>query len=287
MRYAPYISLIFAKFVFMLALAQTAVAAEKLSFYDYSGKTDNISPVGESPPIDENLLTYGKWMYRSLCIRCHGSAGNGQGADWKLTEFDPIHWLPRQPRNFNNAVFKLRSTPSGSLPLDRDLFESISRGLVPESDMPSFSFLPERDRWALIGYIKSFSNIWVEEEEYQEPPIVVTKPPPVTQEMVAKGKIVYKRMKCAKCHGEFGKGDGPSADELTDDNGLPITPRDFTDPNQFVGPNDLTGIYRTLMTGLDGTPMPTFSDFLDDMEAWQLVYYVMSLRLKSKSSPKL
>jgi cytochrome c oxidase cbb3-type subunit 2 len=264
--------------VFVAVFTLAVASAEASEFYDYSGETGNVSPIGESPPLDDNLLAYGKWLYRGLCIRCHGVEGDGQGADWKLTEFDPIHWLPRQPRDFGNAVFKLRSTPSGSLPLDKDLFESISRGLVPETDMPSFSFLAERDRWALVAYIKSFTDIWVEEAEYQEPPIAMSRPPPQTQTAIAEGKVLYKRMKCAKCHGELGIGDGPSADELTDDNNLPITPRDFTDPNQFVGPNDLAGIYRTLMTGLDGTPMPTFSDFLDDDEAWQLVYYVMSLR---------
>ncbi len=266
--------------------AQTVTPAETLDFYDYSGDTGNNVPMGESPPVDDNLQTYGKWLYRGLCIRCHGSEGDGEGADWKLTEFDPIHWLPRQPRNFGDAVYKFRSTPSGSLPLDIDLFESISRGLVPETDMPSFSFLAERDRWALIAYIKSFSDRWVDEEDFQEPPLVIPKPPPRSKEMVAKGELIYQKMKCAECHGDTGIGDGPSADELTDDNDLPITPRDFSNPGEFVGPNDPAGIYRTIMTGLDGTPMPTFSDFLDNTEAWQLVYFVTSLRSQETEEQK-
>jgi cytochrome c oxidase cbb3-type subunit 2 len=85
-------------------------------------------------------------------------------------------------------------------------------------------------------------------------------------------------MKCAKCHGELGKGDGPSAPELTDDNGLPIKPRDFSDASQFVAASDPKGIYQTFTTGLDGTPMPTFADFLNEQKRWQLVWYVMSLR---------
>ena len=75
-----------------------------------------------------------------------------------------------------------------------------------------------------------------------------------------------------------GKGDGPSAPGLEDDSGLPIVPRDFTDAGQFVGSSDPQGIYQTFTTGLDGTPMPSFADFLDEDQRWQLVWYVISLR---------
>ncbi len=263
-----------------MSLTLADAAGPATSFYDYPAATGNITPVGKSPPVTGTLLRYGEWLYRGLCIRCHGPDGDGQGADWTLTEYNPEYWLPRQPRDFTEAVFKLRSTPSGSLPTDRDLFETISRGLVPAQDMPSFMFLPERDRWALVAYVKTFSDRWREERDYQEPPIVIPGPPAPTADRVTQGKRVYAEMRCAKCHGESGKGDGPSAGELTDDNDLPIVPRDFTDPSQFLGPSDPQGIYRTFTTGLDGTPMPSFADFLDEQQRWQLVWYVMSLRPK-------
>ena len=259
-----------------LAASAASAASAPEGYLSSSRQTGNLLPAGAGLAPTPDLLVYGKWMFRSLCVRCHGIEGNGEGADWKLTKHDPVHWLPRRPRNFTDPVFKLRSTQSGSLPTDANLFESISRGLLGDKDMPSFKFLPERDRWALVAYIKSLSKRW-KEEPPQDPIEIGEAPLPDAPTLVA-GKVVYKRMQCAKCHGEVGKGDGPSARELTDDDGLTIVPRDFTKPAEFVGPTDPRGIYRTFTTGLDGTPMPSFADNLNETERWQLVWYVLSLR---------
>ena len=249
------------------------------SLFDYSAATGNVEPVSDGIPVSNRLLEHGEWVFRGLCIGCHGINGDGNGAVWELGEqYAKDHQLPRKPRDFTEAVFKLRSTPSGSLPTDEDLFISISRGLVLEHDMPAFKFLPERDRWAVVAYIKSFSDRWEEEAEWQEDPIIVGEPPIPDADMVAAGEKVYELMQCEQCHGPTGKGDGPSAPGLEDDAGLPIIPRDFTDATQFVGSNEPKGIYQTFTTGFDGTPMPSFADFLDEDQRWQLVWYVISLR---------
>jgi cytochrome c oxidase cbb3-type subunit 2 len=258
---------------------QEAPTERKKSFFDYPAATGNIEPVGETPPVTPRLVEHGRWVFRGLCIGCHGAKGDGNGAVWELGEkYAKAHKLPRKPRDFTTAVFKVRSTPSGSLPTDKDLFRAISRGLVADQDMPAFKFLPERDRWAVVAYIKTLSTRWEEEKDYQEPAVEVGEPPIPDEAAIRIGKLVYAEMKCAKCHGELGKGDGPSAPELTDDNGLSIKPRDFSDAGQFVAANDPRGIYQTFTTGLDGTPMPTFADFLNEQKRWQLVWYVMSLR---------
>ena len=249
------------------------------SIFNLSAATGNIEPVGAPVAPNPTLLRHGEWVYRGLCIGCHGVDGDGNGAVWELADvYAPEHKLPRKPRDFTEAVFKLRSTPSGSFPTDVDLFKSISRGLVADHDMPAFKFLPERDRWAVIAYIKTLSPRWEEEAEWQEDPITVAEPPLPDPAMLVAGKGVYERMQCAECHGPLGKGDGPSAPGLEDDNGLPIVPRDFTDAAQFVGDAAPKGVYQTFTTGLDGTPMPSFADFLDEDQRWQLVWYVTSLR---------
>ncbi|HEX6722294.1 MAG TPA: c-type cytochrome [Burkholderiaceae bacterium] len=254
-------------------------AAAKKPWFQESTAVGNIDPTGASPPVDARLLAHGQWVYRGLCIGCHGAKGDGNGGVWTLGDkFAKAHKLPRQPRDFTAAVFKVRSTPSGSLPTDADLFKAISRGLVADQDMPAFKFLPERDRWAVIAYIKTLSKRWQEEKDFQEPSVEVGAPPLPDAAALAAGKEVYAKMQCAKCHGPLGKGDGPSADELTDDSGLPIKPRDFSDASMFVAASDPRGVYQTFTTGLDGTPMPSFADFLKEDERWQLVWYVMSLR---------
>ena len=249
------------------------------SVFNLSAATGNIEPVGEAVPPNPTLLKHGEWVYRGLCIGCHGVDGDGNGAVWELADvYAPEHKLPRKPRDFTEAVFKLRSTPSGSFPTDVDLFKSISRGLVADHDMPAFKFLPERDRWAVIAYIKTLSPRWEDEADWQEDPITIAEPPLPDAGMLLAGKDVYARMQCAECHGPLGKGDGPSAPGLEDDSGLPIVPRDFTDAAQFVGDSEPKGVYQTFTTGLDGTPMPSFADFLDEAQRWQLVWYVTSLR---------
>ena len=249
------------------------------SIFNLSAATGNIEPVGDPASPNPTLLKHGEWVYRGLCIGCHGIHGDGNGAVWELADvYAPEHKLPRKPRDFTEAVFKLRSTPSGSFPTDVDLFRSISRGLVADHDMPSFKYLPERDRWAVIAYIKTLSPRWEEEAEWQEDPITIAEPPLPDAAMLVAGKGVYERMQCAECHGPLGKGDGPSAPGLEDDSGLPIVPRDFTDAAQFVGDSNPKGVYQTFTTGLDGTPMPSFADFLGEDQRWQLVWYVTSLR---------
>lgn len=265
--------------VTMAVPSKDGAAPAKKSFFDHSAATGNIDPVAASPAVDARLLTHGQWVYRGLCIGCHGAKGDGNGGVWTLGEkYAKEHKLPRQPRDFTAAVFKVRSTPSGSLPTDTDLFKAISRGLVADQDMPAFKFLPERDRWAVIAYIKSLSKRWQEEKDFQEPALEVGQPTVPDAGALAAGKDVYAKMQCAKCHGPLGKGDGPSADELTDDSGLAIKPRDFSDASLFVAASDPRGVYQTFTTGLDGTPMPSFADFLKEDERWQLVWYVMSLR---------
>ncbi|HSF04115.1 MAG TPA: hypothetical protein VLA62_13990, partial [Solirubrobacterales bacterium] len=78
-----------------------------------------------------------------------------------------------------------------------------------------------------------------------------------------------------QCHGDGGKGDDPSADALRDDLKFPIRPTDFT-KGQFKGGGDVRDIFRTMTTGLDGTPMPSFADSMAEDERWAISYYVLA-----------
>ncbi len=217
-----------------------------------------------SIPQTEQLEARGREVYERRCVGCHGIKGDGNGPT--------ATFLNPRPRNFVLGSFKFRTTPSGSLPTDGDLFRTVTQG-VRFTAMPTWHELSEKDRLAVLTFIKTFSERW--KEEKPDPPILIGEPPRATRELLAQGKELYVKAKCFQCHGDTGKGDGPSADELEDDLGFRILPADFT-RGQFKGGADVRDVFRTMTTGLDGTPMPSFADALSEEERWAISYYVLS-----------
>lgn len=71
---------------------------------------------------------------------------------------------------------------------------------------------------------------------------------------------------------------GPSASTLTDDQNHPILPFNFTEGARPKCGDTDRDIYRIFMTGLDGTPMPSFADNIKPDEAWDLVFYLRTLQ---------
>jgi cytochrome c oxidase cbb3-type subunit 2 len=215
-------------------------------------------------PDRADLIDRGRAVYRQRCVGCHGGKGDGNGV--------AATFLSPRPRDFTAAVFKFRSTPSGALPTDGDLYRTVTRG-VRWTAMPTWHELPDKDRLAVVAFIKTFSTRW--KEEKPEPPVVASAPP-AHAELIARGRDLYQRAKCWECHGEDGRGDGPSAAHLKDDLDRPIRPADFT-RGQLKGGAHVGDVFRTMTNGLDGTPMPSFADTMTDDERWAISYYVLSL----------
>jgi cytochrome c oxidase cbb3-type subunit 2 len=205
--------------------------------------------------------------YRRYCVGCHGELGDGNGENAKW--YDPP-FFPK-PRDFQLGVFKCRSTPSGTLPTDEDLYNTIARGM-DRSTMPQWSTFTNIERANLVAWIKHFSPRW--QTEKPGTPITIPPEPEVTPERIKAGREVFARVSCWKCHGVQGMANGPSAPTLTDDLGRPIEPFNFTaGARPKCGDTD-QDIYRIFMTGLDGTPMPSFADTVKPDEAWDLVFYL-------------
>jgi mono/diheme cytochrome c family protein len=216
----------------------------------------------------------GKALYVRYCIFCHGPDGDGRG--------ESAPYLDPKPRDFTKALFKCRSTPSGTLPLDSDLYNTISRG-VHASGMPSWKPLLKQERADLVAYIKTFSTAF--QEEKPGTPIPIPPEPPNSPESVKRGAELFQSMNCWSCHGKDGKGHGPSAASLTDSKGYPITPFDFTSGTRFKCGDTDSEMFRDLMTGLDGTPMPSFAAAMTDDQRWDVVHYIRSLHT-SKRHPE-
>jgi cytochrome c oxidase cbb3-type subunit I/II len=214
----------------------------------------------------------GAQLYYRYCWGCHGARGNGDGEN--------APYLNILPRNFVAATFKCRSTPTGTLPTDSDLFNTIGRGFN-FTNMPSWAALTSQNRADLVAFIKTFSARWVTEKPGD--PIPVPGEPKLTVESIKHGGELFQKLECWKCHGQEGRGDGPSASTLTDSNDQPIRPYNFTSTNRSKCGKTNAELYRIFMTGLDGTPMPSFADVVKPEDAWDLVHYLRTLQYNNPS----
>ncbi len=195
-----------------------------------------------------NLLQRGHKVYLKYCVGCHGEYGDGAGV--------AAVRLITKPRDFTQGIYKFRSTDSGSLPLEQDLYRTITRGLSRVS-MPAFPLMPENEKLAVIEYIKTFYPRW--EEEKDDRRIVAIPQPPedlVDDHRQLRGRVVYLQMGCSSCHGFDGRGAGATRTEYTDSWGNPQKPFDFT-RGSLKGGNAPEDIYRTFHTGLRSI-MPSF-----------------------------
>jgi mono/diheme cytochrome c family protein len=214
----------------------------------------------------------GKSDYRRYCAGCHGDYGDASGEN--------AQWLDPKPRDFTIATFKCRSSLTGTLPTDEDLYNSIGRGFT-NSNMPIWNALGPQQRANLVAYIKIFSPRW--EKEKAGEPIKIPAEPAVTIESIAHGKALFTKLECWKCHGQHGEGDGPSAATLTDSKDQPIRPYNFAlgkDDSRFKCGKTNQDLYKIFMTGLDGTPMPSFADVIQPNDAWDLVHFLRTLQIK-------
>ena len=227
-------------------------------------------------PRSEEWIAHGKEVYERRCLGCHGANGDGNGPAATFL-------YNQRPRDFTAAVFKFRLTKE-PVPTDGDLLRTISRG-VRGTAMPPWYDLPLNDRLAVIQYIKYVLAVDRSDpakpyaffaEEPPGPPLYIGKPPAPSQQLLDRGKEVWEQAKCWECHGKSGKGDGEKAAGLKDDLGFTMVPADLTS-GQFKSGPAVEDIFRTVTTGLSGTPMPSYRDAFPDEDRWALAYYILAL----------
>ena len=235
------------------------------------------TPSRPMPAATPELIEQGQQIYTRRCSVCHGLMGDGNGP--------AADYLDPRPRDFTLGTYKFRTTQSGELPTNEDLFRTISRGL-PGTAMQGFdretikNGLTEAERWAVIAVIKTFAF------EFQDPNFdpyqqIVTLPQdmaPYNEATIAKGKEIFERAKCWECHGKQGRGDGLEAFDRTDDWGFPIRIRNLTHPWKIKAGTEVQDIYMRFSSGINGTPMPSFVEALTDEERWYLATFIKSFQ---------
>jgi mono/diheme cytochrome c family protein len=126
-----------------------------------------------------------------------------------------------------------------------------------------------------------FSSLVIMADDSGSPPWVAParaarkkNPIPPDDNSIAAGKAVYIAQ-CLKCHGDTGKGDGPSAKDLTP------RPKDLSDPN-VAGQTD-GALYWKITTGRK--PMPTFENLTSEVDRWNVINYLRKLAPPPSTEP--
>lgn len=219
---------------------------------------------------EQQEVKVGRELFVRHCAGCHGMDAKGNG--------EAAVFFNSKPRNLVESEFKFRTTPSGTLPSRDDLLRTITRG-IKTAGMPPFNFLPESQRGALVSYVQSLRPDW---KKLQGEKVFVPSVPESLRKKETflasafRGKKTFLEL-CATCHGDTGRGDGPGSKDLFDSANHPIHPANLS-ARVLKSGRGARDIFRTITTGLDGTPMPSFGDALDVEKRWELVSFVLYLR---------
>lgn len=245
------------------------------------------------PPETEATAKRGNELFQQYCAECHGREGNGDGPAARA--FNPL------PRSFPTGEYRLKTTPSSSLPTPGDLYRTISTGILA-SRMPGFSHLAADDRWALVAVVISLTAVtnpdfdekqpidednWKTRNRYAlnapEAPIALPPAPPLDPEAPARGHTIFVREGCSKCHGDEGRGDGPGVDAIKDLRGIPVLPADYTRLlTHSKGGADRADVFRDVTTGL--AIMPAFSQ-VSEKDRWDVAAWVRSKAAPDELTP--
>lgn len=229
---------------------------------------DGVARGGSVVSQNESLLT-GRRLYLDHCARCHGDDGAGDGSD--------ARWFTIPPADLTSGQYKFRSTASGEPPLPEDIYRTLTEGLRGTGMLPQLHLSPEQ-RWAVTRYLVTLLPPQLQSTTLEA--VTIPEPPSATTELIRLGRTLYADAGCVRCHGTAGNGRDATAEELRDHKDRPITPIDLTlTPRKRANtPEDL---FRILVTGINGTPMPSYAGVLPDEQMWALVYYVKSLTVNT------
>lgn len=259
--------------------------------------------------VSPDVLNDGYEAYMHYCYACHGEKGDGQGPS--------APGMRPPPRDFTAGMFKFAGVAAGELPNDDDLMDLVKNGLV---GTPMLAWdIPERERRAVVQYIKTFSPRWQTETPGDR--IVPDKPDPWTgkeDEAIARGRRIYHLTGvemdpvtnqpktifagCVTCHPAYVSRDELNAmtmklrgerAEFRDETFLPtLKESEYAVGQKKIGVlaidfltqpvkngTEPRSLFRTIAAGVGGTAMPQWKGALTDEALWALAHYVRSLAI--------
>jgi mono/diheme cytochrome c family protein len=261
--------------------------------------------LAEGKTVAVQVLEEGREAYMLYCYACHGEKGDGRGP--------AAPGMRPPPRDFTQGLFKFAGVPAGGLPNDDDLVALVKHGLDGTPMLPWD--VSERERQAIVQYLKSFSPRW--KDEAPGPKVLPDGSDPWQgreRDAVELGKRIYhfsgaKMSKegqleqifagCSTCHPAYALPDelremakltgvppvdrqdlyrpvAKETDYVVDGHKQVILPTDFLFQSVKTG-SDLPSLYRTIAAGVGGTAMPVWKPPLGDRDLWALAHYVRSL----------
>ena len=108
------------------------------------------------------------------------------------------------------------------------------------------------------------------------PTAALANPIPPTRASVERGQQIYEE-NCSTCHGDFGRGDGPT--------GRFLRPRP-ADLREHVAQHTEGQLYWWISKGVPGSAMPAWEDKLSEEDRWNVLnYMVQTFRPEANPSP--
>jgi mono/diheme cytochrome c family protein len=130
------------RIIFVCMLAVALISAQNTHYEpDANWRAPDEAAAKENPLAEKpELAAGGKKLFKRNCVECHGDSGQGlkKAADLQL----PI----------------VQNQSDGAL------FWKITNG-NPDRGMPSFSGIPELQRWQLVLYLRKFKQIDTEKTQ--------------------------------------------------------------------------------------------------------------------------
>ncbi|MBZ0237385.1 MAG: c-type cytochrome, partial [Deltaproteobacteria bacterium] len=210
-----------------------------------------------------------------FCLACHGARGDGNGpaAPWP----DPL------PRDFTAGWFKWGGTADATAPAPGAIADAIRWG-APGTAMHGFGVsLGEAELDRLVEVVLAFAKkpVGGVAPIARAPYATYVLDAAGKRAQVARGRELFAKLGCVACHGERGKGDGPSSATLKDASGAVGAPFDLTAfPVRRPRAPEATveeAALASIVWGVGGTAMASFDGAAPLPDLMALAAYVVSI----------